>query len=191
MATENILEFVQISKSFPGVQALDQVSFAVHRGEVHAVMGENGAGKSTLMKIIAGLYQPDGGEILLDGKSVAIKDAHRALRLGIAMVPQELNLIPEMSVAENILLGMEPKGLLGIVDRRRQQRQARETLASLGLAGVDLGQRVKTLSVAEQQMVQIARALAFQCKVLIMDEPTASLSNARAVCLVRASADGA
>ena len=139
MATENILEFVQISKSFPGVQALDQVSFAVHRGEVHAVMGENGAGKSTLMKIIAGLYQPDGGEILLDGKSVAIKDAHRALHLGIAMVPQELNLIPEMSVAENILLGMEPKGLLGIVDRRRQQRQARETLASLGLAGVDLG----------------------------------------------------
>ncbi|MCB0055914.1 MAG: sugar ABC transporter ATP-binding protein [Caldilinea sp.] len=179
----NILEFVEISKGFPGVQALDRVSFAVRRGEVHAIVGENGAGKSTLMKIIAGLYQPDGGEIHLDGKPVVLKDAHRALGLGIAMVPQELNLIPEMSVAENILLGMEPHNSLGVVDRNRQLQRAGETLASLGLEGVNLGQRVKGLSVAQQQMLQIARALAFQCNVLIMDEPTASLSEREQIAL--------
>jgi ribose transport system ATP-binding protein len=177
MNMENILEFREISKRFPGVQALDRVTFAVRRGEVHAVMGENGAGKSTLMKIVAGLYQPDSGEIRLDGKPITMKDTHRALQLGIAMVPQELNLIPEMSIAENILLGMEPRHALGVVDRRRQLQQAKAALASLGLETLDVSQRVKALSVAEQQMIQIARALAFQCNVLIMDEPTASLSD--------------
>ena len=144
-------------------------------GEVHAIVGENGAGKSTLMKIAAGLYVPDGGHVLLDGQSVAIRDAHHALRLGIAMVPQELNLVPEASVAENILLGIEPRGALGVVKRREQTQRAREILDSLGI-NIDPARKVLSLSVAEQQMLQIARALAYQCKILIMDEPTAALS---------------
>ncbi len=140
-------------------------------------MGENGAGKSTLMKIVSGLLQPDSGELHIDGRNVEIRNAHQALQLGIAMVPQELNLVPEMSIAENILLGMEPRNGLGVVDRQKLSQRAFETLSTLGLESINVSQRLAVLSIAEQQMVQIARALAFQCKVLIMDEPTAALSN--------------
>lgn len=170
-----ILEFRNISKHFPGVRALQDVSFGVRTGEVHAIVGENGAGKSTLMKIAAGLSVPDGGQVLLDGQPVALRDAHHALRLGIAMVPQELNLVPEATVAENILLGIEPRGALGVVKRREQTQRAREVLDSLGIS-IDPARKALSLSVAEQQMLQIARALAYQCKILIMDEPTAALS---------------
>jgi ABC-type sugar transport system ATPase subunit len=177
MDTENILEFHHICKRFPGIQALDDVTFSVRRGEVHAIMGENGAGKSTLMKIVSGLLQPDSGELHIDGRNVEIRNAHQALQLGIAMVPQELNLVPQMSIAENILLGMEPRNGLGVVDRQKLNKRAFETLSALGLESIDVSQQLSVLSIAEQQMVQIARALAFQCKVLIMDEPTAALSN--------------
>lgn len=175
MNNNAILEFRDISKGFPGVQALDHVSLGVNGGEVHAIVGENGAGKSTLMKIAAGLYQSDDGQVVLKGQPVDIKSAGQALSLGIAMVPQELNLVPEMTVAENILLGIEPRNSLGVIDRRQLHRRASEILASLGV-GMDTYQKVKHLSVAEQQMVQIARALAFDCHILIMDEPTAPLS---------------
>ncbi len=175
MSEDTILEFRDISKSFPGVQALDHVSFNVKRGDVHAIVGENGAGKTTLMKIAAGLYQPDDGHVLVNGQQVQIRDAQQALGLGIAMVPQELNLVPEMTVAENILLGIEPRQILGMVDTQQLHRKACEILASLGL-GIDTHEKIKNLTVAQQQVVQIARALAFRCNILIMDEPTASLS---------------
>jgi ABC-type sugar transport system ATPase subunit len=175
MSNDTILEFRNIDKSFPGVQALDQVSFGINKGEVHALVGENGAGKSTLMKITAGLYQPDSGEVILNGEAVQIKNAQQALRLGVAMVPQELNLVPETMIAENIFLGIEPCNKLGVVNRRALHHQAGEVLASLGLE-MDTRQKVKDLAVAEQQMIQIARALAFNCNILIMDEPTAPLS---------------
>jgi ABC-type sugar transport system ATPase subunit len=170
-----VLAFRGISKSFPGVKALDDVNLDVKRGEVHAIVGENGAGKSTLMKIAAGIYQPDSGQISLNGEPVQITSAQRALRLGIAMVPQELNLVPEMTVAENILLGAEPRKALGVVDWQRLRQQACEILAALGV-GIDVQQKVKNLTVAQQQMVQIARATGYRCTTLIMDEPTASLS---------------
>jgi len=149
MSEDTILEFRDISKRFPGVQALDRVSFGVKRGEVHAIVGENGAGKSTLMKIAAGLYQSDNGRIFLSGQPVQIRGAHQALGLGIAMVPQELNLVPEMAVAENILLGMEPRRTLGIVNTQQLHRKASEILATLGL-GIDTHEKVKNLTVAQQ-----------------------------------------
>lgn len=172
---EILIEFRDICKRFPGVQALDHVNLSIKRGEIHAIVGQNGAGKSTLMKIAAGLYQPDEGQIWLSGRPVEIKNASEALALGIAMVPQELNLVPEMSVAENILLGIEPRQVLGIVDRRSLHRRAKQILDSLDV-DIDLGVKLRQLSVAEQQMVQIARAMAFECSILIMDEPTAPLS---------------
>lgn len=175
MTAEPILQFRSISKSFPGVQALEDVSLDVMRGEILAIMGENGAGKSTLMKIAAGLYHPDKGDILLNGQPAIIRDAQKALALGIGMVPQELNLVTEMNVAENLLLGIEPRrGVL--VNKSQLHRSASQLLASLNI-GIDTYQKVKYLTVAQQQMVQIARALANKCHILIMDEPTASLSH--------------
>ncbi len=175
-SNDTILEFRNISKAFPGVQALSDITLSVRAGEVHAIVGENGAGKSTLMKILAGLYQPDSGEILLNGAPATIGNAHQALKLGIAMVPQELNLISEMTIAENVLLGIEPRNALGVVKRSQQRSMANNMLVSLGLTDVDVDRKLTTLAIAEQQMVQIGRALAFQCKILIMDEPTAALS---------------
>ncbi len=176
MAEDTILEFRRITKGFPGVKALDRINLKIRRTEIHAIVGENGAGKSTLMKIAAGLYQPDDGEVILDGQVVQLKNAEEALKLGIAMVPQELNLVPEMTVTENILLGIEPRHRFGVVDRAEAERRAREILHSLGLT-IETKQKLKQLSVAEQQMIQIARALAFECNILIMDEPTAALSD--------------
>jgi ABC-type sugar transport system ATPase subunit len=176
MAEDTILEFRHITKEFPGVKALDQIDLKIRRTEIHAIVGENGAGKSTLMKIAAGLYQPDEGEVILAGQAVQLKNAEEALKLGIAMVPQELNLVPEMTVAENILLGIEPRHRFGVVDRAEAERRSREILHSLGLT-IETKLKLKLLSVAEQQMIQIARALAFECNILIMDEPTAALSD--------------
>src|SRR3977135_2778509 len=154
------------SKSFPGVQALQGVDLDVVGGEVHAIVGENGAGKSTLMKILAGIYQPDAGSIALDGQPIDIDGPRRAMALGIAMIHQELNLAPNLSVAENIFLGRAPtRG--GLIDWRRLDRQAR---ALLGRLGIDLEVRdiVEDLSVARQQMVEIAKALSLEARVIIM-----------------------
>jgi ribose transport system ATP-binding protein len=171
---DHLVEMRDITKVFPGVVALDDVSFASDAGEVHAVVGENGAGKSTLMKILAGVYQPDAGEIWLDGQPVRITSPYEAQRLGISIIYQELNLLPDMTVAENVFLGREPKGPLGIVDSGRLERQAQEVLHRLGV-DLDPHQRLGRLSVAQAQMVEIAKALSLNARLVIMDEPSATL----------------
>ncbi len=166
-----------IDKSFPGVHALKNVEIAVEEGQVHILLGENGAGKSTLIKILAGMYQADSGEILIDGSPTAIPDARTGRDMGISVIYQELNLVPDLSVAKNIFLGREPvlPGVLRRVDWKRVERESREVMQRLD-AAIDVHAPVRSLSVADQQMVEIARALAFDCKILVMDEPTSSLS---------------
>ena len=172
--TDIVLEMRNISKTFPGVRALDDVSLDCAKGEVHALVGENGAGKSTLMKILAGVYQPDAGEILLRGQPTRIPSPHNAQQMGISIIYQELNLLPELTVAENIFLGREPKRALGFLDSRSLREQAHSLLKQLG---VDLNLRtlVRRLSVAQQQMVEIAKALSLNADIIIMDEPSATL----------------
>ena len=169
------LEMHNISKKFPGVQALDHVSLSVASGEIHALLGENGAGKSTLVKILAGAYQKDEGAILLDGQPVEIHSAHQAQQLGISIIYQELNLIPQLSVAENIFLGRLIRKRAGAVDWGEMYRQAQQMLDKLEVP-IDARADVRSLGVAQMQMVEVAKALSLQSRVLIMDEPTASLT---------------
>ena len=173
------LRMAGVRKSFGATHALKNVSFAVGPGQVHALIGENGAGKSTLMKILSGAYQPDGGQIELDGQPFVPKDPWHARRGGIAMIYQELNLAPHLSVAENILLGEEPHSF-GWLNRSRQRAIAREALAELHHENVSLDAPINRLTIAEQQIVEIARALIGSPRVLIMDEPTSSLTQADA-----------
>jgi ribose transport system ATP-binding protein len=169
-----LLEMRAISKRFPGVTALDGVDFELERGEVHVILGENGAGKSTLIKMLSGAYQPDEGEILFEGVPVRIPSAAVAQSLGISTIYQEFNLVPQLTVAENVFLGRQPRRL-GIVDRRRMREEARRLLERIKVR-VDPDTRVSALGVAQRQMVEIAKALSLEARVLIMDEPTASLS---------------
>ncbi|KVM67603.1 D-ribose transporter ATP-binding protein [Burkholderia ubonensis] len=180
-----LVELRGISKRFPGVQALDDCRFDLQAGEVHALMGENGAGKSTLMKILAGVYEKDGGEILLDGRAVDVAEPRAALALGIGIIHQELNLMNHLSVAQNIFIGREPRGRFGaFIDEERLNRDAAAIFARMRL---DLDPRtpVGRLTVARQQMVEIAKALSFDSRVLIMDEPTAALNDAEIAELFR------
>jgi ribose transport system ATP-binding protein len=163
-----------ITKRFPGVTALDGVDFELQSGEVHVILGENGAGKSTLIKMLSGAYRPDEGEILLDGERVEIPSATVAQALGISTIYQEFNLVPQLTAAENIFLGRQPRRL-GFVDRRRMREQARDLLQRMKVR-VDPGAPVSALGVAQRQMVEIAKALSLEARILIMDEPTASLS---------------
>ena len=172
-----VLQARNVSKSFSGVDALVDVSLALSRGEVHALVGENGAGKSTLMKVLAGLHMMDSGEILLDGRPIVLHSPHEAIRSGIAMIHQELMPIPDLTVAENILLGHEPASrVLGWIDHRAMRSEARRLL---DLLGVDLPvtRKMRHLSVAQIQTVEIAKALAHNAIVVVMDEPTAAISN--------------
>jgi ribose transport system ATP-binding protein len=172
----SFVEMHRISKGFPGVQALDQVSFDLRPGEVHALVGENGAGKSTLVKILSGVYQPDEGEIILNGQRVTIRDPRHAQELGIAIVYQELNLFQNLSVAENLFGGQMPSfGLLGFEDRQAAYRTTIEYLKKFELP-IDPGSPMRELSVAEKQVVEISRALVQRAQVLILDEPTSSLT---------------
>jgi ribose transport system ATP-binding protein len=169
-----LLEFRNVSKTFPGVRALDDVSIDLNAGEVHVIVGENGAGKSTMMKIILGVYTPDGGELLLDDVPLSRNSPKIAEKHGIAMIYQELSIIPELSVAENIFLGHEVKrGIL--IDRRAMNKRAAELLASIGVK-VSPTTPVKNLSIANQQMIEIAKALSKDAKVIVFDEPTSSLT---------------
>ncbi len=170
-----LLEVVDVSKQFPGVLALDGVTLRLRPGSVHALMGENGAGKSTLMKIIAGLITPSAGEIRVGGQVCAFAGPRDALGRGIAMIHQELNLVPGMTVAENIWVGREPLNRLGLVDHRALRRHTADLLARLGIP-LDPEALVGNLAVANQQMVEIAKAVSYDSSVLIMDEPTSSLT---------------
>lgn len=164
-----------IDKSFPGVRALNQCHFDVNRGEVHALVGENGAGKSTLMKILAGIYQRDGGKIFYEGREVNFTSPKEALDAGIGIIHQELNLMPHLTVAENIFIGKEfTKGIF--IDQNAINQEAEKLLKSLNL-DIDPRARVMALSVAKQQMVEIAKALSYDSQLIIMDEPTSSLTD--------------
>jgi ABC-type sugar transport system ATPase subunit len=170
------LELKNISKSFPGVKALSDVNFTVEVGEIHALVGENGAGKSTLMNVIMGLLQPDSGDIYVGQKKVTIDSPLKALSYGIGIVPQELNLVPQLSVAENIFLGKEKrKKVFKNIDWKTTQEEAKKYLNYIGVE-LDVNSPVSELKSAYQQFVQIARALAFGANILILDEPTASLT---------------
>jgi ribose transport system ATP-binding protein len=178
MVPENtpvILEAVKITKEFPGVRALSEVDFRVRAGKVNAIVGENGAGKSTLMNILSGVYGEYGGDILLDGKKVTFRNVSEAQRAGISMIHQELNMVPYMTVAENMFLGREPLNAAGLVDHKRMSREAAEWLGRLHF-DADPDTKVVDLRVGQQQMVEIAKALSRKACVLIMDEPTSSLS---------------
>jgi general nucleoside transport system ATP-binding protein len=169
-----VLEMRGIRKEFPGVVANDDVSFEVRRGEVHALLGENGAGKSTLMNILYGLYKPDGGEIRLNGKSVSFSSAREAIQAGIGMVHQHFMLIPVMTVAENIVLGVEPH--IGLrLDENGAERRVRELSEQFGLA-VDPAALVSDITVGQEQRVEILKALYREADLLILDEPTAVLT---------------
>ncbi len=165
-----------ICKEFPGMKALDSVDLDLERGEIHVLVGENGAGKSTLMKILSGVYRADSGEIRIEGQKVTIDSPKHAEALGISMIHQEFNLLPWRDVAQNVFLGREPtRGLLGMIDVRRVHDDTRALLKSLGIS-LDTHCLVRSLGVAQRQMVEVAKALSMDARILIMDEPTATLT---------------
>ena len=174
-----LLEAINITKQFPGTLALDHAQLALEAGEVHAIIGENGAGKSTLMKILAGVSHADSGEIRFEGHPVSPASPREALTMGIAIVHQELSLVPTLSVAENILPGRLPTNALGIVRYGELYRQAGELLKTLHV-DVDPRTPVQRLSIANQQLIEITKALSYNCKVLILDEPTSALTEREA-----------
>ena len=182
---EPLLRLKGISKTFPGVRALEGIDFDLNPGEIHALMGENGAGKSTFVKILSGLYRPDEGVIVLDGVTVEILNPSHARLLGVSPVHQELHLEPYLSVAENIFLGRQPIGRLGLVDYRSMNREAARLLDDLG-ASIDPTRLVGSISTAQRQIVAIARAISIRCRVIIFDEPTSSLTEREAALLFQA-----
>ncbi len=172
-----LLQIVGASQHFPGVKALDGVDLDLRRGEVLALVGENGAGKSTLMKLLSGIYIPDAGEFFLDGERIELSSPKQAQELGISIIHQEFNLMPDLTIAQNIFIGREPRSAGVFLRDRALERKTAELLDRLGLS-LDPGQRVSELTVAKQQMVEIAKALSYDSRVLIMDEPTAALNDA-------------
>lgn len=175
MKKEFILRMKDITKRFPGVLALDKVDFDLMKGEVHGLMGENGAGKSTLMKVLIGLHSHDGGTIQLEDRDVNFVSTREAMAAGISMIHQELNLMPEMTVAENIFMGREPEKC-GFVNYREMNQQTQELLDMLDL-GISPSAKLKSLTIAGQQMVEIVKAVSRESNILIMDEPTSALSD--------------
>ena len=174
--TGYILEMNHITKEFPGVKALKDVTFKVRKGVVHGLMGENGAGKSTLMKILQGIYTPTSGTMIFDGKPLELKTIYHALEAGISMIHQEMSPIPDMTVAENIFLGREPKNKWGFVDHKQLNEM---TACLLGRLRLKLSPTIlmRELSVGNMQMVEIAKAISFHSKLIIMDEPTSAIAD--------------
>ncbi|MBN1675303.1 MAG: sugar ABC transporter ATP-binding protein [Kiritimatiellae bacterium] len=186
MSTDDvILRLSHITKTFPGVTALDDVSFEARRGEVHALCGENGAGKSTLMNVLAGIYHPDAGRIEVNGRPVTIESQHHSQALGIATVYQDRSLVENLSVAENIFANRQPVNALGLIDSGRLYRQSREFLDELELADIDPRMPLGRLSSAKQQMVEIAKALSQDPAILLLDEPTATITEVEVNALFR------
>src|SRR5271154_6961050 len=175
MESAPFLEMRGISKRFPGVKALDNVSLQIGRGEVVALCGENGAGKSTLMKILGGVHQPDAGEIRRDGQPVKIQGVQDAIQLGIGFIHQELNVLENLDVAANVFLGREPRNAWRLIDRKKIHADTGPFLKRLGLQ-VSTHTRLDKLPLAHQQMVEIAKALSLNARLIIMDEPTSSLT---------------
>lgn len=176
MGSKPILEIRGIEKTFPGVKALTGVDLDIYPGECHALLGENGAGKSTLIKILAGIHREDAGEILLNGTPVTINSVHKSKNLGISVIHQELILVPYMTIAENIFLGQELKKNRLFIDKETMLKEAQIVLNKFNL-DLSASQNVATLSIAQQQMVEIAKALSVDARIIIMDEPTAALTN--------------
>ena len=174
---EELLRMENINKSFPGVKALSGVNLVLKKGQLNALVGENGAGKSTLMKVLAGVHQKDSGKIFIEGNEIENLDPDIALKLGISIVYQELNLFSDLTVAENMFIKREimVKGIKFVIDDKSQKIRAKELLNSLNLQ-INPDEKVSNLSVAEQQMVEIAKSLLVNCKILVMDEPTAALT---------------
>ncbi|MCC6610335.1 MAG: sugar ABC transporter ATP-binding protein [Burkholderiales bacterium] len=184
-SAQPLLELRGVSKTFPGVRALDDVSMQIFPGEVHMLLGENGAGKSSLIKVLYGAYSADSGEIVCEGRPVEIREPADARRLGIAVIFQEFSLVPFLDIAQNIYLGREPRrALTRLVDRARMHADAREKLAALEL-DYDTRTLASDLGIAQQQMVEIAKALSQDARILVMDEPTASISDREADALFR------
>ena len=182
MAGKYVLEATGIAKSFSGVTVLNGAELCIEPGELHALMGENGAGKSTLMKIIMGIYTKDAGKVVLDGKEVEFKSARDALDAGISMIHQELSPIPEMTVAENVFLGREQKKFKGLpfVDKKELNGKTQELLKEYDLDQfISPTMKMKDLNIAQIQMMEIIKAVSYNSKVIIMDEPTSSLSEKR------------
>ena len=171
-----LLRMEGIVKAFPGVRALDGVSLDVNRGEVHALVGENGAGKSTLMKVLSGALRADAGTIAIDGTAATIDGPRAAENYGIGMIYQEFNLVPDLSVAANVLLGHEPRSRGIFLDRRAALRETAAVFAELGIT-LPLERRARYLSVAQQQLVEISKALVRRARLIVMDEPTAALTD--------------
>ena len=188
MAGKYILEAKGIDKSFSGVTVLKGAELCIEPGELHALMGENGAGKSTLMKIIMGIYTKDAGQVILDGKEVDFKSAREALDAGISMIHQELSPIPEMTVAENVFLGREQKKIKGLpfVDKKELNKKTQELLVEYDLSEfIKPNMKMKDLNIAQIQMMEIIKAVSYNSKVIIMDEPTSSLSEKETETLFR------
>lgn len=173
---EPLISVRNLNKSFPGVHALKDVHFDLYSGEVHTLVGENGAGKSTLMKVLAGVYQKDSGEILVNGKPAEIPNPRAAQRLGISIIHQELNLMNHLTAAQNIFIGREPKKYLGLFLDEKQLNSKTQDLFSLLKMDIDPRVKIGELTIAKQQMTEIVKALSYNAKVLIMDEPTAALN---------------
>ncbi len=174
--SQNLLEMKDIDKVFPGVHALNKVSLSLRKGEVHALIGENGAGKSTLMKVLSGVYQADGGQIIWNGEEVKITSTTEATDLGISIIYQELNLMPNMSILENIFLGRERKKANFFVDFKKTEEEAQKYANMVGLTA-DVKTLVGDLSIAQRQMVEVAKALSTNAQLIVMDEPTSSLTD--------------
>src|SRR5580765_1638058 len=183
--TNSLLQLTSVAKSFGAVRALKGVSFDLRAGEIHALLGENGAGKSTLIKTLAGIYAPDAGDINMDGGPVDIASPADAARLGIRVIHQELALAPNLSVAENLFLGREP-GRFGLIDKVAIRRESAVRVKALGFDELsDVEARIETLPMALRQLVEIARALICDARVLVLDEPTTSLTAAETEALFR------
>lgn len=181
---EELLRLEQISKTFPGVKALEKVNLILEQGCILGLLGENGAGKSTLMNILGGIYKPDEGSILVDGKKVSINSVHDAQALGISFIHQELALVPYLSIAENIFLGREKRNKAGLVSKKLMYREARMYMDIVGL-DMDPALQVSYLSTGQQQMVEIAKAFSLNARIVVMDEPTSSLSEREVEILFR------
>jgi len=175
--TAPLLTLTGIGKSFPGVRALHDVSLSLYPGQVTALIGENGAGKSTLVKILTGIYQPDAGEIAIEGAPVHLGSPHAAFEAGITAIHQETVLFDELSVAENIYLGHAPRTRFGTIDWRHMRSEARQTLEAMGAGHIDANARLKDLGIANKHLVAVARAMSIDARIVIMDEPTAALSH--------------